>query len=185
MLVDGQAVGTDAEYAQSAAELANVDPAELKAVASGDWLPLGTFSWAIADSEVDPARVIHLMRREQRGAAVQGAVECPGLRLRDRVEQALPRPLELPLCLRRAHAPAQPIADLVESVVLRLGELPRRLVSGGYALHLHRPQVVPQRDVREVILDRPAVERWLAHLLVAEAVDRGHQSLASAPKVPQ
>src|SRR5213594_2265791 len=29
-----------------------------------------------------------------------------------------------------------------------------------------------------MILDRPAVERRLAHLLVAEAVDRRHQSLA-------
>jgi hypothetical protein len=60
VVVDGQAVGTDAEYAQSAAELATVDPAELKAVASADWLPLGTFSWAMTQNEVDPARVIQL-----------------------------------------------------------------------------------------------------------------------------
>ena len=60
VLVDGQVVGTDAEYAQSAAELANVDPAELKAVQPADWMALGTFSMAIQDSEVDPARVMQL-----------------------------------------------------------------------------------------------------------------------------
>ncbi len=60
VVVDGQAVGTDAEYAQSAAELANIDPADLKAVAAADWLPLGTFGWAITQDEVDPARVIQL-----------------------------------------------------------------------------------------------------------------------------
>jgi len=60
VLADGQVVATDAEYAQSAAELANVDPAELKAVAQGDWMALGTFSMAVKDDEVDPARVIQL-----------------------------------------------------------------------------------------------------------------------------
>jgi len=60
VLVDGQAVGTDAEYAQSAAELANVSPEDLKAVKPADWMPLGTFSWAISESEVDPSRVIQI-----------------------------------------------------------------------------------------------------------------------------
>jgi len=58
--VDGQVVGTDAEYAQSAAELANIDPSELKAVKQEDWMPLGTFSMAVKDDEVDPSRVIQL-----------------------------------------------------------------------------------------------------------------------------
>jgi hypothetical protein len=58
--VDGQVVGTDAEYAQSAAELASVDPDDLKAVQPGDWMALGTFSMAVKDNEVDPARVIQL-----------------------------------------------------------------------------------------------------------------------------
>jgi hypothetical protein len=72
VVVDDQVVGTDAEYAQSAAELANVDPAELKAVASSDWLPLGTFSWAITQNEVDPARVIQLA--VSRNGLVSGTV---------------------------------------------------------------------------------------------------------------
>jgi hypothetical protein len=58
--VDGQVVGTDAEYAQSAAELADVTPEDLKAVQAADWMALGTFSMAVADSEVDPARVIQI-----------------------------------------------------------------------------------------------------------------------------
>ncbi len=58
--VDGQVVGTDAEYAQSAAELASVAPEELKAVPPADWMALGTFSMAVKDNEVDPARVIQL-----------------------------------------------------------------------------------------------------------------------------
>jgi hypothetical protein len=58
--VDGQVVGSDAEYAQSAAELATIDPAEMKAVQPADWLALGTFSMAVKDDEVDPARVIQL-----------------------------------------------------------------------------------------------------------------------------
>jgi len=60
VVVDGQVVGSDAEYAQSAAALAVVDPAELKAVQPADWLALGTFSMAVKDSEVDPSRVIQL-----------------------------------------------------------------------------------------------------------------------------
>ena len=58
--VNGQVVGTDTEYAQSAAELAGVDPSELKAVEPADWMALGTFSMAVKDDEVDPARVIQL-----------------------------------------------------------------------------------------------------------------------------
>jgi hypothetical protein len=60
VLADGQVVATDAEYAQSAAALANVDPAELKAVDKSDWMALGTFSMAVKNDEVDPARVIQL-----------------------------------------------------------------------------------------------------------------------------
>jgi hypothetical protein len=60
VLIDGQPVATDAEYADSAALLANVDPAELKAVAPEDWMALGTFSMAVSDGEVDPARVLQL-----------------------------------------------------------------------------------------------------------------------------
>jgi len=45
---------------EAAAALAAVDPTELKAVQPADWLALGTFSMAVKDSEVDPARVIQL-----------------------------------------------------------------------------------------------------------------------------
>ena len=48
------------EYSQTAAELAAVDPTELTAVTPEDWMALGTFSLAVTDDEVDPARVIQL-----------------------------------------------------------------------------------------------------------------------------
>jgi len=60
VVVNGETVGTASEYAQSAAELAAVDPSELKATPADEWLPLGTFSMAITESEVDPARVTQL-----------------------------------------------------------------------------------------------------------------------------
>jgi hypothetical protein len=42
--VDGEQVGTADEYAQSAAALAAVDPAEVPSTAAEDWLGLGTFA---------------------------------------------------------------------------------------------------------------------------------------------
>jgi hypothetical protein len=60
VMIDGDVVGTDAEYAELAADLSTVDPADLKAIAPADWMPLGTFSMAVREDEVDPARVIQL-----------------------------------------------------------------------------------------------------------------------------
>ena len=60
VIVNGEDVGTAAEYADSAAELAEVDPAAIQATAPEDWMALGTFSMAVADNEVDPARVMQL-----------------------------------------------------------------------------------------------------------------------------
>lgn len=60
VLIDGQTVGSQDEYAQTAQVLAQVDPAELAAVPPGDWMPLGTFAMAVSSDEVDPARVMQL-----------------------------------------------------------------------------------------------------------------------------
>jgi hypothetical protein len=60
VLIDGQTVGSQDEYAQTAQVLAQVDPAELAAVPPADWMPLGTFAMAVRSDEVDPARVVQL-----------------------------------------------------------------------------------------------------------------------------
>lgn len=63
--VDGTQVGTAEEYAQSAAALAAVDPAEVPAQATEDWLGLGTF--AVVESadpsdldRIEPSRFVQL-----------------------------------------------------------------------------------------------------------------------------
>ncbi len=63
--VDGTNVGTAEEYAQSAAALAAVDPAEVPAQATEDWLALGTF--AVVESadpsdrdRIEPSRFVQL-----------------------------------------------------------------------------------------------------------------------------
>ncbi len=58
--IDGQIIATKAEYAETAADLAEVDMSELTSVPPGEWMSLGTFSMAVSDNEVDPARVIQL-----------------------------------------------------------------------------------------------------------------------------
>jgi hypothetical protein len=60
VLVNGQDVGTPAEYAQTAAELAAVDPATIAQSDPKDWMPLGTFSLATSQDEANPPRVIQL-----------------------------------------------------------------------------------------------------------------------------
>ncbi len=59
--VNGQSVGTPEEYAQSAANLATVDPSANEAAASDqDWLPLGTFALVTSTSDTNPSRVLQL-----------------------------------------------------------------------------------------------------------------------------
>jgi hypothetical protein len=60
VLVNGQPVGTPADYSQSAAALAAVDPSELTSAKPEDWTPIGTFSVATSKDEVNPPRVIQL-----------------------------------------------------------------------------------------------------------------------------
>jgi hypothetical protein len=60
VVVNGEEVGTAEEYADSAAYLAEIDPAAIQAIAPDDWMALGTFSMAVTENEVDPARVIQL-----------------------------------------------------------------------------------------------------------------------------
>jgi hypothetical protein len=59
--VNGQDVGTDQQYAQSASELATVDPSYNEADQADDqWLPLGMFSIATSDQDTHPTRTIQL-----------------------------------------------------------------------------------------------------------------------------
>lgn len=63
--VNGQNVGTTSEYAQTAAELAAIDPNAISQTAPEDWLPLGTFSMSITPDEANPPRVIQLAVNKQ------------------------------------------------------------------------------------------------------------------------
>jgi hypothetical protein len=59
--VNGQSVGTAAEYAQSAAKLATVDPQQAEATpADEDWMPLGTFAVVTSEKDTDPTRILQL-----------------------------------------------------------------------------------------------------------------------------
>jgi hypothetical protein len=58
--VNDELVATADEYAQSAAELATVEEADIDPAAGGEWLPLGTFALAIDRSDKDPTRVVQL-----------------------------------------------------------------------------------------------------------------------------
>jgi hypothetical protein len=60
VLVGGQYVGTPAEYAVSAADLAYIDPNEIEPTPADGWKPLGTFSVAVSEDEQNPPRVIQL-----------------------------------------------------------------------------------------------------------------------------
>jgi hypothetical protein len=60
VLVNDQVVGTPTAYAQSAAELAAVDPNQIAATDPDDWKPLGTFLFSISKEEENPSRVIQL-----------------------------------------------------------------------------------------------------------------------------
>jgi hypothetical protein len=65
VLVNGQVVGTPSEYAETAAELAAIDPAAISQTAPEDWMPLGTFSLSITQDEQNPARVAQLAVNKQ------------------------------------------------------------------------------------------------------------------------
>jgi hypothetical protein len=58
VLVNDQPVGTPADYAQSAANLATVTEEEMNA--PHDWMPLGTFSVATSADDTKPVRVAQL-----------------------------------------------------------------------------------------------------------------------------
>jgi len=65
VLVNDQAVGTTADYAQSAASLAAVTPEEMNA--QHDWMPLGTFSVATSQEDTNPVRVAQLAYDNKEG----------------------------------------------------------------------------------------------------------------------
>ncbi len=59
--VGGQDVGTAQQYAQSASDLATVDPAASDAAADHrDWMPLGTFAVFTSPDQTDPTRLLQL-----------------------------------------------------------------------------------------------------------------------------
>ena len=57
--VNGQDVGTPASFFEAARALASVDPSEIDP-SDRDWQPLGTFSMAVRQDEVDPDRIVQL-----------------------------------------------------------------------------------------------------------------------------
>jgi len=65
VLVNDQPVGTPAQYAQSAAELAQVTPEEMNA--PHDWMPLGTFAVATSQEDKNPVRVAQLAYDNKQG----------------------------------------------------------------------------------------------------------------------
>lgn len=61
VLIDGQDVASSEEFAQSAAELATVEPpADDQAAAAADWLPLGTFALSRSPDDDDLSRIVQL-----------------------------------------------------------------------------------------------------------------------------
>jgi hypothetical protein len=58
--INGQPIASAAQYAQSAAELAAIEPSPEVAEEPGEWLAMGTFAIATSKEETDPARVIQL-----------------------------------------------------------------------------------------------------------------------------
>jgi hypothetical protein len=65
VLVNGQVVGSASDYAETAAELAAIDPATISATAPEDWMPLGTFSLSLSQDEENPDRVAQLAINKQ------------------------------------------------------------------------------------------------------------------------
>jgi len=65
VVVNDQPVGTAAEYAQSAADLATVTEDEMKA--PHDWMPLGTFAVATSQNDSNPVRVAQLAYDNKQG----------------------------------------------------------------------------------------------------------------------
>jgi hypothetical protein len=70
---------------------------------------------------------------------------------------------------------AQVVPECIVDFILVAGRAPGGVVAGRDTGYLGGPDFVPQRDVREVVLHRPAVERRLGQRLIAETVNRGEQ----------
>src|SRR6266849_75566 len=110
-----------------------------------------------APPALDPARVLILVLAPQTGRAVVGEIESARRRRGDRVEQLASRSLELPSGLRRGHRAPQLVSGGIEVLVLLLGHLPCRVVARRDALDLVRANVVPQREMGEVVFRRPTI----------------------------
>ncbi len=61
VLIDGENVASADEFAQSAAELATVEPpADDEAAAAADWMPLGTFGLSTSPDDTELTRILQL-----------------------------------------------------------------------------------------------------------------------------
>lgn len=61
VFINGEAVASQADFAQSAADLATVAPPENEEqAAKAEWMPLGTFAVATSEKEAEPTKVIQL-----------------------------------------------------------------------------------------------------------------------------
>jgi len=65
VLVNDQPVGTAEQYAQSAAELAQITPEQMNA--PHDWMPLGTFAVATGQNDKNPVRTAQLAYDNKQG----------------------------------------------------------------------------------------------------------------------
>jgi hypothetical protein len=63
--IDDQPIATTAQYAQSAADLATVDPSTIDPALNSEWLPLGTFALMADKDDVDAPRVVQLVVDKQ------------------------------------------------------------------------------------------------------------------------
>lgn len=89
VLVNEDPVGSDEEFAQSAAQLATVNPpADAQRAASAEWMPLGTFAVSTSAQDTDGSLVVQLAvdragvisgtlynRQTQRSSVIQGRVD--------------------------------------------------------------------------------------------------------------
>lgn len=87
--IGGQEVSTPAEFAESAAVLATVEPPKDEAqAAAAEWMPLGTFAMSTGERDTEPTRVVQLAiskdgilsgtlynYQTEQSAAIQGKVD--------------------------------------------------------------------------------------------------------------
>src|SRR4051794_37718237 len=114
-----------------------------------------------------------LVVRLEACSAVKAGVAAPLRRRLERRYQLAARVVELPARLGKRETRAQLVAEVVIEVILGSVHRPGRCLPGADALDLGRAHIIPEGEVEEVVLHRPAVDRRLAELLVRQSFNRG------------